>query len=222
MKRKALLLTGWTVLVAVISALITTAYFHAFVLNPGGGQGAELQPLRELTAEQLANSPVKDNDSIIVVFSYACSFCSAREQDLLELEKRLPVGKSLKHVHITGDDNQLTRYAPIFATLTTLGIEPQQRDNAFFAVLTKQRDLTDTTIRNQWLEENGIDRSAYEAASNSPETLALLEEMRAITDHYKIHVTPTYIVGRKWVVIQDRPTPEFMDYLVSLLDQTQG
>lgn len=216
--KKWLALSAWSVLVAVISALITTAYFHNFVLVTAL-PAEKTQALRELTDSQISASPAEEN-SIIEVLSYACGYCAARENDMVQLERQLPAGKKLIRIHLAGGNNNLARYADIFATLTTMGIEQEYRDNAYFAVLTKRLDLSDQTVRDEWLKNNGIDPRLYQQASTAPETQALLDYMQAVSQYYDIKATPMFIVNKKWIVIQDRPAPEFREYLLSLLNRT--
>ncbi len=41
--------------------------------------------------------------------------------------------------------------------------------------------------------------------------------MTKVSGHYKIKATPTFIVNKKWMAVQDRDFPEFADHLLSLL-----
>ncbi|MNE92297.1 DSBA-like thioredoxin domain protein [compost metagenome] len=98
-----------------------------------------------------------------------------------------------------------------------MGIEPQHRESAYNAVIKQQSDLSKPQNLDSWLMENGIDLAAYHAASKTPQVAELLSYMTIVSDHYKINATPTFIVSKKWLALQDRDFPEFADHLLSLL-----
>lgn len=217
MRKKITHILAYTVFVAAISALITTAWFHYFILNQ------HVEPpektLASLTAEQAASSAVKDGDDIVEIFSYGCHFCALHEKDIQELEKRLPAGKKLVHLHMSLDgQGGLARYAPVFATLQVMGIETEHRESAYKAVMKENIDLIDKTQRDLWLKENNIDIAQYEKISQSQDVKSLLNYMTRVTQQYNITATPTFIINKKWVAIQDRPFPDFSDQLLSLLE----
>lgn len=218
--KKWLALSVWTVFVAVVSALITTAYFQNFVLTTTTTLPAEKpQAIRELSETQIAASPVTDENAIIEVFSYACSYCAAREKDMAQLERKLPAGKRLIRLHIAGEGSKLARFAEVFATLNTMGIEDELRASAYDAVLTQRLDLSDRAIRNQWLVDNAVSPTLYDLANQSSSTRKQLEYMKKVSEFYAVRGTPSFIVNKKWIVVQDRPAPEFKEHLLSLLNQ---
>ncbi|CRX73462.1 hypothetical protein [Yersinia enterocolitica] len=71
---------GYTLLVILISSLITTAYFHYFVLN----QDAQ-ESLFSVSSSDIENSPIKDDNSIIEIFSYGCHYCAINEENVSQL-----------------------------------------------------------------------------------------------------------------------------------------
>lgn len=143
---------AYTVFVAVISAVITTAWFHIFVLNQTSS--AKQQVLTSLYTEKLDKSPIADGDDIIEIFSYGCHYCEINEKNVDELEKRMPPGKKLVRLHLSLDSQAgLARYAPVFATLEVMGIEEAHRQSAYDAVMKDKIDLSDATQRDAWLEK---------------------------------------------------------------------
>lgn len=101
MKKRILPLFAYTVFVAIVSALITTAWFHAFVFNQKGD--VEQQALVSLAAEKVANSPLVGGEDIIEIFSYGCHYCEVNEENVDMLEKRMPAGKKLARLHFNLD-----------------------------------------------------------------------------------------------------------------------
>lgn len=222
MKKRILPILAYTVFVAVVSALITTAWFHYFVLNQNSSE-EEQQALTFLSADKLSKSPVKDGQDIIEIFSYGCHFCALNENNVEALEKRMPAGKKLVRLHFSLDNQGgLARFAPVFATLQVMGIEEAHRESAYDAVLKNKIDLGDAVKRTAWLQENKINVDEYNKVSQTPEVKELLDYMTKVTQYYDINATPIFIVNKKWVAIQDREFPAFSDNLLSLLEHDKA
>ncbi|MDC7861924.1 DsbA family protein [Pantoea ananatis] len=216
MKKRITNVLAYTVFVAAVSALITTAWFRTFVLNQSSG--AEQQVLTSLSSEKLNKTPIADGDDIIEIFSYGCHYCEINEKNVEALEKRMPAGKKLVRVHLSLDSQVgLARYAPVFATLEEMGIEETYRQSAYDAVMKDKTDLGDPTMRDAWLKANQIDLAEYHKVSQSAEVKTRLDYMTRVSQYYDINATPTFIVAKKWVAIQDRDFPAFSDKLLSIL-----
>lgn len=221
MLKKALIVFLYTVFVAVVSALITTAYIQKFVMNNNGGN-AEHQDLVQLSQSKAEKSPLKDDNTIIEFFSYGCHYCLAHEKDMDELKSRLPQGSKLVHMHISRPGSGLSRFDGVFATLSVMGIEERYREQAYNAVITNKTDLGNPEIRDTWLQSVGIDVNEYKKASESAEAKALLKYMADVTAYYDIRATPAFVVNKKWIALQDRKYPAFSDNLLSLLTQDKA
>lgn len=209
---------GYTLLVILISSLITTAYFHYFVLNQDTKES-----LFFVSNSEVKNSPIKDDKSIIEIFSYGCHYCAINEENIAKLEDRMPEGSRFIRLHISNDKTTgLGRFAPIFATLSVMGIEAQHRASAYKAVIEDNIDLSDNSKLEVWLTANGIDVAKYQQASQSADVKELIAYMAAVTEYYNVNATPTFIVGKKWIALQDRKFPEFSDNLLSLLEHDKA
>lgn len=220
MFKKPLPLIAWTLFIILISSLITTAYFHVFVLgNNAKSNGKEEEAIRFVTAEQIEKSPIKEENSIVEIFSYGCHFCAANENNISELESRLPADSKLIRIHLSnGQNTGLASYAPIFATLSVMGIEQKYRESAYKAVIKNNINLSEQKQLKKWLQQNYIDVQDYEKASQSKETKELLTYMTDISRYYNIKATPIFIVNKKWLAMQDRDFSEFSNQLLSLLN----
>lgn len=213
MFKKPLFLTAYTLLVILISALSTTAYFHYVVLIQDGPES-----LIAISEADSKNSPITDDNSIIEIFSYGCHYCALNDEHMTALAARMPPGTQLIPLHINNDQQSgLASFAPLFATLTVMGIEPQHRKSAYNAVVRDKINLSDPAQRDTWLTANGIDVAAYTAANQTPQVKTLLTYMTAVSKHHNIIATPMFIVNKKWVAMQDREFPAFSDQLLSLL-----
>ena len=89
---------GYTLLVILISSLITTAYFHYFVINQD-----KQETLFSVSSSEVENSPIKDDKTIIEIFSYGCHYCAINEENVTQLENRMPEGTRFIRLHISSD-----------------------------------------------------------------------------------------------------------------------
>lgn len=208
----------YTLLIIAVSSLITTAYYQYAMFNQNF-----TETLLSLNNNEIANSPIKSDNAIIEIFSYGCHYCAINEENVADLEKRIPEGGRFIRLHINNDDvNGLSRFAPIFATLSVMGIESQHRSSAYKAVIEDNIDLNENNQLETWLKTNDIDIVQYKKASESEEVKALLWYIKEITAYYKVDATPTFIVDKKWIALQDREFSVFSDHLLSLLENDKA
>ncbi|CAI0867459.1 Thiol:disulfide interchange protein DsbA precursor [Serratia entomophila] len=213
MYKRPLLFIGYTLIVIFASSLMTSVYFHKYVMTAPAGES-----LRFITAEQTENSPLKDINAIVEVFSYACHYCEVNEGNIAELEKNLPVGTRLIRLHLNdAEQSGMAAFAPLFATLTVMGIEARHRPAAYQAIIKDKIDLADKAQLARWLQANGIDEAEYAKAKDSEQVSTMLGYMTAVSSYYQINATPSFIVNRKWLATQDRDFPAFGKQLLSLL-----
>ena len=149
--------------------------------------------------------------------SYACHYCEVNESGVAELEK-FTGGAKLVRLHLS-DDSQagMAAFAPLFATLTVMGIEAQHRPAAYRAIIKENLNLADDKQLSAWLTANGIDEAAYQQARESERVKELLAYMTAVSRYYQVNATPSFIVNRKWLALQDREFSAFSRQLLSLL-----
>jgi protein dithiol oxidoreductase (disulfide-forming) len=211
-KRKFFVLQAlYTLLVIIASAVVTTFYIFQVVLAK-----PDIEVLRHVDNDKTAQVAFTSSTSIIEVFSYGCHYCEKAEPDLSAFEKTLPKNIKLIRLHI-GQSDGLGRYAPLYATLTVMGVESKLHQAAFKAVLEDNLDLADVAVRNQWLTEKGVDIAQYEETEKSARVKSLLAMLQQVTDAYGVSATPAYIVGKNWVTLTDRDWPAMGEQLKSLL-----
>lgn len=218
MFRTPLFITLYTLVVIIVSSLMTTAYFHYFVLNTNDEQ----QSLVAFDNIDANNSPIKEDNTIIELFSYGCHYCALNEENLDKLEARMPAGSKLIRLHINNEQMKgLASFSSLFATLTVMGIEPQHRQSAYDAIIRDKIDLSNPKNRDGWLREQGIEPAEYVRISQTQQVKTLLSYMTEVSRYYNIDATPSFIVNRKWLALQEREFPEFADHLLSLLQHDQ-
>lgn len=218
MFKKSLVILIYTVLVAVISAVITTTYITSNYAVSNKSENTEPhQDLVQVSQSKIDASPIKETNTIVEFFSYGCHYCALHEKSIADLSARMPEGTKIVHLHLSRPGSGLSRYSGVFATLTVMGIEEQYRGQAYDAVMKDKLDISDAAIREAWLTKVGIDVAAYNKASESQEVKDLQKYMADVSAYYDIRATPTFIVNKKWIALQDRKFPAFADNLLSLL-----
>ncbi|STB68618.1 thiol:disulfide interchange protein [Citrobacter freundii] len=203
----------------VISSLITVLYYHLFIFNTFSTNGEKNQTFKKVSVEEVINSPIQKDNSIIEVISYGCHYCAANEDNVSEISRSLPLGSSFEKIHIVDNKSALASYAPIFATLTEMGVEEKYRDSAYNAIIIRNIDLTDEKLLTSWLEKNNINTAEYKSASQSDAVKKRLAYMAEVTKHYDIKATPMFIINKRYVVAQDREFPEFSEYILELFTE---
>ncbi len=210
---------GYSIFLIMVSVLITVLCYHIFVFKIFTRDDSQTQAFREVSPDMQANSPIKNERSIIEVMSYGCHYCAANEENLAEFSRTLPPDSTFTSIHIADEDNGLAAYAPLFATLEAMGIEKQIRDSAYNAIITRNVDLTDEKKLNGWLVKNNIDVVKFNTFRLSKAVKERLSEMAAITAYYDINATPMFIINKRYVVAQDREFPAFAQRIRELLEE---
>ncbi|AUY16451.1 MULTISPECIES: DsbA family protein [Serratia] len=213
MYKRPLLFISYTLVIIFASSFLTAFYFKHYVMQPPVAES-----LSFIAPEKIEQSPLQDDNTIVEVFSYACHYCEVNESGVAELEKSLPAGAKLVRLHLS-DDSQagMAAFAPLFATLTVMGIEAQHRPAAYRAIIKENLNLADDKQLSAWLTANGIDEAAYQQARESERVKELLAYMTAVSRYYQVNATPSFIVNRKWLALQDREFSAFSRQLLSLL-----
>lgn len=218
MQFKRTTVISYSLLLVIVSSLMTVLFYHVFVFKSFSSESDnQTSPQKELTIAQAEKSPIKENNSIIEVMSYGCHYCAANEDNVREFVKKLPAGVVFESIHINTEKSGLSAFAPIFATLQEMGVEPAVRDSAYNAIIARGINLTDTTELDKWLVKNSIDAAEYKKARTSEAVKHRLDEMSAITDFYDITATPIFIINKRFVVAQDSSFSEFSKRMLNLL-----
>lgn len=212
MYKRPLLFISYTLVIIFASSFLTALYFQHYVMASPAAES-----LSFISPEKIEQSPLQDDNAIVEVFSYACHYCEINESGVAELEKRLPAGAKLVRLHLSDDRAGMAAFAPLFATLTVMGIEAQHRSAAYRAIIKENLNLADEKQLSAWLVANGIDEAAYQRTRDSERVKELLAYMTAVSRYYQVNATPSFIVNRKWLALQDREFSAFSQQLLSLL-----
>lgn len=221
MNFKPITITIYTVLVAVISSLMTVLFYHIFIFNTFSNNNLDDSSFVEFTNAQVLSSPIKQDNSIIEIFSYGCHYCALTHENMIKFETALPEGITFKAIHLAMDNNLgLAAYAPIFATLDEMGVEAKLRQELYNSVINEKLDLTKKDILDAWLKQHDIDPVKYFEVSQSSAVKERIKYMADITQYYQITGTPAFIINKRYVVYQDRDFPEFSAYMLELMEKS--
>lgn len=222
MNFKPLTVVIYSLFLIILSSLMTVLFYHIFVFKTFSEEVETNTSFFEVSAEKVLSSPIKEDNSIIEVLSYGCHYCSVLDDNINQFSKKLPEGNSFKAIHLNVNNGEgLSAYAPIFATLEEMGIEPELRKNFYDAVINRKIQLTDQKILLNFLKQNGIDTNEYLNVSQSKAVQERLDEMENISNYYQITGTPAFIINKRYVVYQDREFPEFAAYMLELLNESK-
>jgi thiol:disulfide interchange protein DsbA len=212
MSKKILCFIAYTLFVCAISVGGTIGTFYYLFAFDNGQQS-----LVEMSSNEVVDSPLKDSDTMLEIISYGCHFCAINDKSVDALEKRLPKDKKIVRLHLTKKDTSgLSRFAPLFATLNVMGIEPKYRDVIYKSIIEDNINLTDDLVLKTWLIQNGIDAEEYQKIRHSQAVIDQLDYMLKVSNYYQVSGTPAFIINKKWVATQDRDFPDFADNLLSL------
>ncbi|EPL9569288.1 DsbA family protein [Providencia rettgeri] len=218
---KPITITIYTIFVAVISSLMTVLFYHIFIFNSFSNSNVDDSSFVEFNTAQVLSSPIKEDNSIIEIFSYGCHYCALSHDNMAKFEKELPEGVTFKAIHLAMDNNLgLAAYAPIFATLEEMGVEAKLRQELYNSVINEKLDLTKKDILDTWLKQHDIDPVKYFEVSQSSAVKDRIKYMAEVTQYYQITGTPAFIINKRYVVYQDRDFPEFSAYMLELLEKS--
>lgn len=219
---KPITITLYTLFVIIASSLMTVLFYHIFIFNTFSNDENSDSSFIEFNNQKVISSPIKENNSIIEVLSYGCHYCAFNDENINQFVKTLPDDAKFKAIHLSiGSGEGLAAYAPIFATLEEMGIEPNFRTVLYDAVINKKVQLDKKEVLTDWLKQQNIDSDEYFKVSQSQAVKDRLDYMTDITQYYQITGTPAFIINKRYVVYQDRNFPEFTAYMIELLDKSK-
>lgn len=211
----------YTLFVIMISVLTTVMFYHVFIFETFKDNSQSQQTFFEISAEKVLSSPIKENNSIIEVMSYGCYYCGINNDAIMKFAEELPDDDNFKAIHLASKYTSLAAYAPIFATLEEMNIEPSLRSAIFNSVLNDNVDFKNQVELLAWLKKHNVDTEKYLEISNTPAVAEKLDYMESIAEFYNITATPAFIINKRYVVYQDRDFPEFTKYMAELLEKSK-
>ena len=134
---------------------------------------------------------------VIEFFSYACPHCYEFEGKISAWARTLPKDVVFKRVPVSFNRDSWAAMGKVYLSLEAMG--QTDRLNAFvFSALHNERiNLTDETIRNAWLQKNGVDVARFNDTFRSFAIASRLQRSTQLAAAYKIDGVPAIAIAGK-------------------------
>lgn len=174
-----------------------------FALVAGVSRGVRAQSQRtRLDYEyRLINpQPVATGDRIEVIefFWYGCPYCNALQPSLENWARRKPADVALRHVPAVLRRSWVP-HARLFYTLEALGELDRLHQDVYRTYHVEKDSLDSEDSTAGWAARRGIDRAAWIATYNSPDTERKVDYAIAATRAYMIEGTPSLVVDGRFI-----------------------
>jgi thiol:disulfide interchange protein DsbA len=162
--------------------------------------------------------PTEGNGKIEVIefFWYGCPHCYRLEPSLNAWLKNKPADVVFKRVHAIPNE-AWGRHAYIYYTLEAMGLLDKYHEKVFDAIHKDQKNLLNRKIRDEWLQQNGIDPQKFSEVEQSFGVNSKVKRAAQMTQEYKVDGVPRIIVDGKYYT-----GPEFAggeDKIMGAVDQ---
>ncbi len=156
-------------------------------------EGEHYKKTQELLATQS-----EDKIEVVEMFFYGCPHCFSLETSVEQWKKKLPENVTFHYVPAVFKDS----WAPLaraYYAMEKMDLLDKLHTPLFEAIHFEQRRIyTDEAIID-FMEEQGVDRDAFEAAMNSFAVKTAVNKAKKITDASGISGVPALIVNGKYM-----------------------
>jgi thiol:disulfide interchange protein DsbA len=147
-------------------------------------------------ARQVPVEAASGKIEVVEFFWYSCPHCNDFEPSLEAWSKVLPPDVSLRRIPVGFRDNFVPQQRLFFA-LQSLGQLEALHAKVFAAIHGGGQDLTRGETITAWVTQQGVDRTKFVAAYNSPEVGKLVSQATALQDAYGVAGVPALgVAGR--------------------------
>jgi protein dithiol oxidoreductase (disulfide-forming) len=134
---------------------------------------------------------------VVEVFSYACIHCAEFSPYVDELRKSLPPGVEFKLVPAPFNDSWVP-FARGYYAAKKLGVLDKTHDMLFDKKFKEQYPINSMDEIANFYATQGVNRGAFMAIANSPETDAQIKKDLALIQAWGVDGTPTIVVDGKY------------------------
>ena len=152
----------------------------------------------------------EDGRRVLFFFDFACPFCAAYHDPLLNFSQTVPSRVQTLFVPVVNMADPIrSREQMIAAKCFYAAFEVATRAqvaqfaNAVYAAYPDSRSLDDMAIWTKAIAASGINRKAYAAALRSPANDTQVKFAGFKTAQYGLQATPSVAVGGKYVITPD-------------------
>ncbi len=200
------------------------ALFVSLAVIAFGAAAQAPQPYQQLNPPQPNDSPGKIE--VVEFFWYGCPHCYHLEPLVNAWVKNQPKDVVFKRVPATPNETW-AQGAVMFYTLEAMGLLEQYHGKVFDAIHKDNKNLNNKRIREEWLQQNGVDVAKYNEMEKSFSVSSKVQRARQLTGAYRVDGVPRVFVGGKYYTAaefagsQDKVFP-VVDQLVAMVRKEAG
>lgn len=168
------------------------------------GAGLAFAPMghAQVDANHVKIEPAQPSDTagkveVLEFFAYSCPHCATMEPLVARWAQTLPDNVVVKHVPVAFNagmaDMQKLYYS--LEALDRLDLHPK----VFHAVHRERQRIYNFKAMAEWVEDQGVDRSQFEAAFQSFGVNNKVARANELAKVYKVEGTPSLAVGGRYV-----------------------
>ena len=165
-----------------------------------------------------------ENDGKVEVlefFSYACGHCARLDPSLEAWIKRQPADVKVRRIPMDGI-NGFNNGAALFYSLEAMGQLDRLHAKIFDAFHVDYLIMANPTVRNKWLEKNGVDPRKFEEIQASFSVDSKITRARKMVVDYRISSVPTMVVNGRFQVVQVDGPERLLGSLDRLIGEARG
>ncbi len=177
---------------------LTAALAGSVVFAPAQAQIRKPEAGREYLklARQVPVEAPSGKIEVVEFFWYSCPHCNAFEPSLEAWSKRLPADVVLRRIPVGFRDDFVPQQR-LFLSLQSMGLVDKLHGKVFAAIHLDRMNLTSGEAIAAWVAQQGVDRTQFAAAYNSPEIGKLVSQATALQEAYGVEGVPALgVAGR--------------------------
>ncbi|TAK83605.1 MAG: thiol:disulfide interchange protein DsbA/DsbL [Aquabacterium sp.] len=173
------------------SALLTHVAAHAQYAMPPEGSFVKL-------ARRAPTKAPKGQVEVLEFFWYGCPHCNAFEPFIEAWAAKLPSDVFFRRIPVIFRENPFAIHQRLYFALEALGEVKNMQRKVFNAIHVDQKRLDERNAIADFVAANGIDRTKFLEAFDSPSIKDKREEARQLADAYKIDGVPALGIGGQY------------------------
>lgn len=194
-----------------VMGLVATPFLTASAMPEAYVEGTHYAK----TAQRLATTTEDNKIEVIELFSYSCPHCFRLDPLVMEWKKTLPENVKFVHVPAIFRDSWL-QLARVFYAAEAMGELDRLHPIIFNAIHVEKKRLNTEEQLLDFIEEQGIDRAAFEKMMNSFTVKAKVKKALILSQASGVTGVPAMIVNGKYRT--DAPLAGSMEEMMKAVD----
>ncbi len=194
-----------------VMGLVATPFLTASAMPEAYVEGTHYAK----TAQRLATTTEDNKIEVVELFSYSCPHCFRLDPLVMEWKKTLPENVKFVHVPAIFRDSWL-QLARVFYAAEAMGELERLHPIIFNAIHVEKKRLNTEEQLLDFIEEQGIDRAAFEKMMNSFTVKAKVKKALILSQASGVTGVPAMIVNGKYRT--DAPLAGSMEEMMKAVD----